>query len=198
LRDKIEMMPRRVQRALLQLAVFIAALPSFLLASEPGKLETAVKEAERLPRIHSLLVSQHGSLILERYFHGTTQSTYQNIKSASKSIISALVGIAVERGLLPGVKTPIASYFPELSATTAAKTYDPRKKQITIEDLLTMRSGLESTSRWNYGAWVGSPDWVKFTLTRRLLANPGEQMDYSTGNTHLLSAILTKASHHDT
>ena len=61
-----------------------------------------------------------------------------------------------------------------------------------------MRSGLGSTSRKNYGAWVQSPNWVRYILNRPLLSQPGEQMDYSTGNTHLLSAILTKATGKDT
>ena len=57
-----------------------------------------------------------------------------------------------------------------------------------------MRSGLESTSNRNYGAWVQSRNWVRYALDRPLLAEPGTDMDYSTGNTHLLSAILTKAT----
>jgi len=157
--------------------------------AEAARFDAALQAAERMPRLHSLLVSQHGNVILERYFHGTRATSYQNVKSASKSVISALVGVAIEKGLIAGAHEPIASFFPDLNGS---------KRKITIEDLLTMRSGLESTSRWNYGAWVGSPDWVKFTLTRRMLSDPGEQMDYSTGNTHLLSAILTKASHKDT
>ena len=156
-------------------------------------LDAAVKTAETLPRMRSLLVSRRGELILEHYFHSARATSLADIKSASKSVISALVGIAINRGLLPGVDAPIAPYFPELSVTT-----DARKKQITIADLLTMRSGLVSTSRQNYGAWVQSPNWVRFVLSRPLLGPPGDRMDYSTGNTHLLSAILTKASGHDT
>ena len=57
-----------------------------------------------------------------------------------------------------------------------------------------MRSGLESTSNRNYGAWVQSRNWVQHALTRPLLARPAREMEYSTGNTHLLSAILTKAT----
>ena len=149
----------------------------------------ALKLAGQLPRLHSLLVSWRGTLVLERYFNGTRAARPANIKSASKSIISALVGIAIHRRLIPGVETPIVTYFPEL-----AKASDPVKRTITIEDLLTMRSGLESTSNRNYGAWVLSRNWVQFALNRPLLSEPGTQMDYSTGNTHLLSAILTKAA----
>ncbi len=174
--------------------IVLAAVAAAACAAEAPRFDAAVKAAARLPRLHSLLVSRHGELILERYFHGTGAASHQNVKSASKSLISALVGVAIDKGLIAGVRAPIAQYFPELNGPKA----DAVKRKITIEDLLTMRSGLESTSRWNYGAWVGSPDWVKFALTRRVVASPGEQMDYSTGNTHLLSAILTKATHKDT
>jgi CubicO group peptidase (beta-lactamase class C family) len=57
-----------------------------------------------------------------------------------------------------------------------------------------MRSGLESTSNRNYGAWVQSRNWVRHALMQPLLAEPGARMQYSTGNTHLLSAIITKAT----
>jgi len=163
------------------------------LAVGQSKFGAAVKTGESLPRLHSLLVSRHGEIILERYFHGTRASSFENVKSASKSVISALVGIAIDRKLLPGVKAPIAPYFAELSAANA----DARKRKITIEDLLTMRSGLVDTNR-GYGAWVNSPNWVHFLLTRPMLQQPGEPMNYNTGNTHLLSAILTKVSGSDT
>jgi CubicO group peptidase (beta-lactamase class C family) len=104
-------------------------------------------------------------------------------------VISALIGIAIERKQIPDVRTPIAAYFPEL-----AMDPDPRKRTITIEDLLTMRSGLEGTSNVNYGAWVNSRNWVQHALARPMFAAPGAAMEYSTGNSHLLSAILTKAT----
>jgi len=157
-------------------------------------LSAALKEASGLPRLRSLLVEQHGELILEKYFHGARAEMPADVKSVSKSVISALTGIAIDRKLLRDVHQPIAAFFPELASASA----DPKKRAITIEDLLTMRSGLESTSRGNYGAWVRSPDWVHFILSRRLVAAPGEDMEYSTGNTHLLSAILTKVSGSDT
>jgi len=149
----------------------------------------ALAVAKELPRLHSLLVSRHGDLMLERYYNGTRATRPANIKSASKSLISALVGIAIDRRLISDVDAPIATYFPELK-----KDRDPAKQRIRIEDLLTMRSGLETTSNRNYGAWVQSRNWVQHALNRPLLSEPGTQMDYSTGNTHLLSAILTKAT----
>ena len=59
--------------------------------------------------------------------------------------------------------------------------------------LLAMRSGLASTSGRSYGAWVTSGDWVRHAIRRPVEAAPGEAMIYSTGSTHLLSAILTRA-----
>jgi CubicO group peptidase (beta-lactamase class C family) len=152
-------------------------------------VEAALAAAKQLPRLHSLLVSRRGSLVLERYYNGATAARPANVKSVAKSVISALIGIAIDRRLIAGVDAPIATWFPELS-----RDRDPRKLTITVEDLLTMRAGLESTSNRNYGAWVQSRNWVQFALARPLLAEPGTAMDYSTGNTHLLSAILTKVS----
>jgi CubicO group peptidase (beta-lactamase class C family) len=145
--------------------------------------------ARELPRMHSLLVSRRGDVLFERYYNGVHAGRPANIKSASKSVVSALVGIAVDRKLIPAVDTPIVNYFAEL-----ARDPDPRKQLITVEDLLTMRSGLEGTSNRNYGAWVLSRNWVDHALARPMFAAPGEIMEYSTGNTHLLSAILTRVA----
>jgi CubicO group peptidase (beta-lactamase class C family) len=154
----------------------------------PAVLEPAVKAAMQLPRLHSLLVSQRGTLLLERYFNGRRASSLANIKSASKSVISALVGVAIERHAIPGVREPIATFFADLLPSGSPK------RAITVEDLVTMRSGLETTSNRNYGAWVQSGNWVRHVLSRPLLFTPGTAMEYSTGNSHLLSAILTKAT----
>ena len=158
-------------------------------AAQDDRFAGAVNAAGDLPRLHSLLASWRGEVVLERYFNGARATRAANVKSVSKSIISALVGVAIDRGMVPGPETPIRTYFPEI-----AKDKDARKQRITIEDLLTMRSGLESTSNRNYGAWVQSRNWVQHALAKPLFAEPGTEMEYSTGNTHLLSAILTKAT----
>lgn len=145
--------------------------------------------ARALPRLHSLLVSHRGQVVLERYYNGARANRPANIKSASKSVIATLIGIALERGALKDVRTPLSTYFPEI-----ARDPDPRKRAITVEDLLTMRSGLESTSGRQYGAWVTSGNWIRHALARPMFAPPGAEMEYSTGNSHLLSAILTKAT----
>lgn len=150
----------------------------------------AVSAADSMPRTHSLLVSWNGSLVLERYFHGKTRGDNANLKSVSKSVISALVGIAIDRGLIEGVDEPISHYFP----STRAGERLASRGTITIGHLLSMQSGLETTSNRNYGAWVLSPDWVEAALEQPIVEPAGTRMIYSTGNTHLLSAILTKAT----
>ena len=158
-------------------------------AAQDDRFAGAVNAAGDLPRLHSLLASWRGEVVLERYFNGARATRAANVKSVSKSIISALMGVAIDQGMVPGPETPIRTYFPEI-----AQDKDARKQRITIEDLLTMRSGLESTSNRNYGAWVQSRNWVQHALAKPLFAEPGTEMEYSTGNTHLLSAILTKAT----
>jgi len=168
----------------------IVSPPANALAQPAPLLAEAGAAAAELDRIRSLLVSWRGALILERYYNGARATTPANIKSAAKSVVSALIGIAIDRRSIAGVRQPIGDYFPSLRNSTI----DPRKQAITIEDLLTMRSGLQSTSNRYYGAWVQSGNWVQYVLDRPLLAEPGTAMDYSTGSSHLLSAILTKAT----
>ena len=172
---------------MLVLAV-ITADPS-VRAAGSAALEPAVKAASELPRLHSLLVSRRGEIILERYFNGRRATTPANVKSVSKSIIAALVGIAADRKLLH-LSHPIGRYFEEELSGPGQNA----KRAIAVEDLLSMRSGLESTSSRNYGEWVQSRNWVRHALAQPLIAEPGSEMTYSTGNSHLLSAILTKAS----
>lgn len=157
---------------------------------EPVRLDAAVDAAGELPRLHSLLVSWRGNLVVEKYFHGARANRTANIKSASKTVVSSLVGIAIAQQKIESLETPIASFFPNLLGDST----DPARRAITIEDLVSMRAGLESTSGRNYGRWVHSGNWVKHILSRPLEADPGGPMIYSTGTTHLLSAILTKAT----
>lgn len=155
---------------------------------------SADREARELPRLQSLLVSYQGELLFEKYYNGTDPNRPANMKSASKSVISALVGLAIQQGYIESVKVPIATYFPEYFSGVDTEG----KEQITIENLLTMQSGLETTSNRNYGRWVLSDNWIEFALNQPLIAEPGTRMLYSTGSTHLLSAILTRATGMDT
>ena len=154
---------------------------------DTARLEQAYARAAELSRLKSLIVQWKGEIVGERYYHGATRQSRANIKSASKSIISALVGIAIAQGKIEGTNQPLAEL---LRAETRA--LDSTKRAITVGNLLSMRAGLQSTSFENYGSWVTSRNWVANALRRPLVAEPGGEMIYSTGNTHLLSAILTR------
>jgi len=165
------------------------APPTQAAAAQVFRADEVEAAARTLPRLHSLIVSRRGQVVFEGYYNGTRRDRPANIKSASKSVISALVGVALDRALIPDVRTPILTYFAEL-----ARDADSRKREINVEHLLMMRPGLEGTSGRNYGAWVTSRNWVRHALARPMFAAPGDEMEYSTGNTHLLSAILTTAT----
>lgn len=153
-------------------------------------LTRALDGAKGLGPLKTVMVAQGGAVVAARGYHGNTVTAPTNIKSASKSIISGLVGIAIDKSLLQGVDQPIASL---LSADLPPKP-DPRLGAITIGHLLSMQSGLERTSGRNYGRWVKSANWVRTVLAQPFADEPGGNMLYSTGSTHLLSAVLTRVS----
>lgn len=140
--------------------------------------------------VNSLLIEVDGEIIIEEYFDGMNGNRRTNTKSASKSFLSLLIGIAIDQGYLNDVDQSIEAFFPEYFESNN----NPIKASITLKDLLTMRSGLETTSFHNYGRWVTSRNWVQFTLNQPVEDEPGGKMIYSTGSSHLLSVILTKAA----
>lgn len=156
-------------------------------------LAEAYDSASGLPRLYSMLVARHGRLYGERYYQGRSAERRANIKSVSKSVVSALVGIAIAEGKL-ALDQPVAPFFSaHLSGDTSTA-----KRRITVENLLSMQAGLESTSSRNYGEWVTSPNWVRYAITRPMADAPGGRMQYSTGSTHLLSYILTRSTESST
>lgn len=153
-------------------------------------LDAIANQAERLEQLETLIVARHGKVLAERGYRGHKTSSPTNIRSASKTILSALVGIAIERDVLIGTEQPIA----DLIGSDFPAKPDPRLQQVTVGNLLSMQAGLGSTSGANYGAWVASPNWVRAALARPFEEEPGEAMVYSTGSSHLLSAILTRST----
>jgi len=152
--------------------------------------ETLERAAE-LPRLHAIVVVHRGEIVAEEAFRGPATDRAVNIKSASKTILSALVGIAIGKGVIAGTDAEILP----LLGSRAPQGLDPMVETITVDHLLTMRAGLDRTSGGqNYGPWVMSPNWVRYALARPFVDVPGGGWLYSTGNTHLLSAILTDAS----
>jgi CubicO group peptidase (beta-lactamase class C family) len=157
---------------------------------DPDLLARTLERAAALPRLRTLLVARDGGLVTQRSFRGPAPDRPVNVKSLAKTVLSALVGIAIDKGVLKGVDQPVAPVLGPLVPRDA----DPRVRTITVGHLLAMQAGLERTSGPGYGPWVSSPNWVRHVLTRPFVAEPGGPMLYSTGSSHLLSAVLTRAS----
>ena len=110
-----------------------------LSANKLLEMEGAIR-ADQFKKITSVVIARNGKLAYEGYFGGTDANTLMDARSATKSITSMLVGIAIDRGLLASVDTPILPFFREKQPL---QNPDPRKEKITVEDLLTMSSLLE-------------------------------------------------------
>jgi len=140
---------------------------------------------------HSLLVIRNGYIVSETYFPPYQQDTTHELYSCTKSFISTLIGIALDKASIDRINRKIVDFFP---GRTFANL-NPQKEAMTLEDLLTMRSGLD----WQegdpvYAALYRSPDWVKFVLDTPMATPPGSQFNYCSGCSHLLSAILQQAT----
>lgn len=142
----------------------------------------------------SMLVLRHGKPVLEQYWNGYDKDTAHDLRSATKSITSLLVGIALDAQVLSSVSTPIASYL------SADYPNAPALKQgITIEHLLTMSSGLacddwDASSPGNEQKMYQQTDWVQFILNLASTASPGAVTQYCTGGPVTLGHILANAS----
>lgn len=161
----------------------------------PDRMERLLARADGMNALTSLIIARRDSVLVENYYRGLGPSQTVNVKSVSKTLLSPMVGIAIRDSLLDGVNQPISDLLPDYFEILAGRgSLDPRKNQIEIRHLLSMRTGIETASFGNYGAWVASPDWAYDQLRRPMVCDPDACHEYSTGNTHLLSVILTRRS----
>nr|WP_246329410.1 serine hydrolase [Chthonobacter rhizosphaerae] len=167
-----------------------AAVPAAPPPVDPARLEPVLVAARDLAPLRAMIIAKDGRTVAETVFRGPALDRPVNVKSVSKTILATLVGIAIDRGHLEGVDQPVA---PLLGSRVPADA-DPRVRRITVGHLLSMRSGLASTSGTNYGRWTASRDWVAFALSRPFEDEPGGRMIYSTGNSHILATVLTRVT----
>jgi len=145
----------------------------------------------RLPDAFSLLVVKNGYLVFEKYYSWGSPEKYAVVHSVTKSVTSALIGIALDKGYLKSVDQKLIEFFPEY----ITDDLDPRKKEISLKQLLTMSSGF----RWNDRGpvmrdWYTSSNWAKFTIQLPQEKNPGDVFNYNSSTSHLLSIILSKST----
>ncbi|WP_339273063.1 serine hydrolase [Paenibacillus sp. FSL W8-0426] len=142
--------------------------------------------------LRSCLVSVRGETIYEHYRNPEIPGQIAKINSCTKSILSSLICIAMDHGWLSGPQTEISAFFP-----TLLDDPDPRKARITLEHLLTMTAGFdwdEFGGQNSFPRMTRTERWVDFALEQRLSHAPGTYMEYNSGVSQMLSAILMQAT----
>lgn len=140
-------------------------------------------------QLYAVIVSQNGKIVFSQYFNGKTDTTLYNNQSLTKSVMSLLIGIAIDKGYISSVDQKIAKYFPELKKDT-----DKRKQTITIRQIMNQASGLWHEDLTRLHQYLTLPDPSGYTLKQPLVSDPGKTFHYNNAATHLLSVILTKAT----
>ncbi|WP_144941933.1 serine hydrolase [Paenibacillus sp. 32O-W] len=163
-----------------------------VLGMDPNKLSELESVIQSdYSNINGMVVVRNGSIAFERYYNGCGPDDAHHVASVTKSIISALIGIAIDNGDITSVDQKVLDFFPEY----APKAADSLKGEVTLRHLLTM------TAPYPFQDWQEpldkmcmQPDWVKYTLD--MLGQQGKLGDfkYSTAGAHLLSAILTRST----
>lgn len=159
----------------------------------------APTESVHSPYIHGVLIARHGKLVLEEYFHGFHRLEPHDTRSASKSLTSTLVGAAIQAraGL-----DPSDSVYEIMYDGAPPVDLDPRKREMTLEHLLTMSSGYYCDDRdpaapGNEDVMqeqTKEADWWRYTLALPMAAAPGEEPVYCSANPNLLGGVLTRVT----
>ncbi len=151
---------------------------------------TSAQPADSVHRLSSMLVLRHGKPVVEQYWNGYDKDTLHDLRSATKSITSLLMGVAIDQRLIGAVTDPLATYLAPVYPDAPAFRLQP-----TLQDLLTMRSGLDcddwvASSPGNEDKMYRQTDWVKFYTALPAVAAPGAQTRYCTGNPVALGRVL--------
>jgi len=145
--------------------------------------------------IEGVTVIRHGYIVADVTVHPFKPGAKHIVYSCTKSVVSALIGIAIDKGYIEGVDQPVLSFFPE----RIAANLDPDKEAMTLEHVLTMSTGLECRDSYLY-RWRGldqmeeSEDWVQFMLDLPMAEEPGTRFEYCNGASFLLSAIVQQTT----
>ena len=144
-------------------------------------------------QLYSVVVSKNDKIIYNQYFNGKTGADLFNNQSLTKSVMSLLIGIAIDKGYITSVDQKIIKYFPELADDT-----DKRKQDITIRQIMNQASGLWHEDLTRMDKYFALDNPYEYVLAQPLVSEPGKVFHYNNAATHILSVILTKASHMNT
>lgn len=154
-----------------------------------AQMNEAIREKHLM--LYSLLIIRNGYLVSETYYNSYQPEMFKDIYSCTKSVMSTLVGIAMDQGSIDSLDRRVVDFFPQGSI----ENLDARKEEMTLEDLLTMSAGLDwEDEDPTFAAMGRSPDWVRFVLDKPMVEAPGSRFNYCTGCSHVLSAIVQQAT----
>jgi CubicO group peptidase (beta-lactamase class C family) len=158
------------------------------------QLSQAIDELARIPGFKSIVLGRHGVIAAEEYYNEGGADVIHDVRSVTKSVMGLLTGIAIREGFIQSVDQTVGEFL----VGTVVDSLDTAKARISIDQLLTMSCGLE----WHeldggdsYGQWYWSADPIRWVLNQPFIHEPGNGFNYNTGSTHLLSVILTLATH---
>ena len=145
--------------------------------------------------VDSVVVVRHGYMVADATVHPFEPGSRHIIYSCTKSVVSALVGIAIDKGYVESVDQPILDFFPERTAANL----DANKEAMTLEHVLTMATGLKCQDSYLYdwrdlSQMKQSQDWVQFMLDLPMAEEPGTRFEYCNGASFLLSAIIQEST----
>lgn len=148
--------------------------------------------------MHGLVVTRNGYIVTEGYWSYYTVNSPHHLFSCTKSFTGALIGIAIKEGFIDNVSQHVLDFFPDITV----ENLDTRKESMTLEHVLTMTTGLD-WNEWNnsyedptnmYNQMFGSSNPIQFFLDLPMVFDPGTHWVYTTGASHLLSAIIQKST----
>lgn len=145
--------------------------------------------------IDSVTVIRNGSLILDAAIYPYDTNTKHIIHSCTKSIVSILIGITIDQGYIEDVQTPVLEFFSD----RRVDNLDANKERMTLENLLTMTTGLNCRDSYLYN-WGGlnemrrKEDWIQHILDLPMANTPGSYFEYCNGSSFLLSAIISETT----
>jgi len=142
--------------------------------------------------LHSVVISRCGRILTERYLGLYDADTRHDLQSATKTVTSTLIGIAMRDGLIASIDQPLANLLPQYKPLLTG-----RKARITLRHVLTMSTGLRWVDfgpRNSFERMAEADDSIDFILSEPLLTDPGKTWAYNTGSSHLLSAIIQSVS----
>ncbi len=181
------------------LLLFLICLVGLTVKGQSGfdkldSLEISVKNGA-YPNLDAVVISQHGKTVFQHYYPAQTKDSLHDTRSAFKSVTGLLIGIAIDKGFIKSPDQKVYDFFPDYHKPNG---WDERKEELTIEHLLTMKSGF-NCEEWNgekdcEDEMERTGDWMRFCLDLDLKNTPGHQWDYTSVNTMLLGGIIAKSS----